>query len=245
MRISIIIATFNAAKTLRDALESVRHQTFQDWECIVVDGKSTDETVEIVKEFIEIDSRYRYISEPDRGIYDAFNKGWKMAKGEWIYYLGADDILQKESISRIFENGKQLSSDIIYGNVIFKTKEKYLHKKSNTNVSHLKKHMVCSHQAVFMKKNILQDLNGFDLRYHVSADFDLMLRCYLKNKKFQYINVDVAIFNSTGVSNGIGASKDAYLLRKNNHSISKVENLYIYTVSIVRFILKRMIRKVI
>lgn len=57
---------------------------------------------------------------------------------------------------------------VIYGNVIFKTKEKYLHKKSNTNVSHLKKHMVCSHQAVFMKKNILQDLNGFDLRYHVS-----------------------------------------------------------------------------
>ena len=79
--VSIIIATYNSGKTLRRALDSVLNQSYQDWECIVVDGASKDNTIGIVKEYVKKDSRFRYISEPDHGIYDAFNKGWKMAKG--------------------------------------------------------------------------------------------------------------------------------------------------------------------
>ena len=89
--VSIIIATYNSEKTLRRALDSVLNQTYQDWECIVVDGASKDNTIEIVKEYVSKDTRFRYVSEPDHGIYDAFNKGWKMAKGEWVMYLGSDD----------------------------------------------------------------------------------------------------------------------------------------------------------
>ena len=96
--ISIIIATYNAEETLHDALESVLNQSFQDWECLVVDGASKDNTVKIIEEFCKHDKRFRFISEPDKGIYDAFNKGWRMAKGEWIYYLGADDLLLKDAL---------------------------------------------------------------------------------------------------------------------------------------------------
>ena len=78
--VSIIVATYNSDKTLRQALDSVLNQSYQDWECIVVDGASKDSTIDIVKEYVSKDSRFRYISEPDNGIYDAFNKGWKMAK---------------------------------------------------------------------------------------------------------------------------------------------------------------------
>lgn len=75
--ISIIIATFNAAKTLRKALDSVLNQTYKDWECIIVDGASKDNTISIVKEYVQKDTRFRYISEPDKGIFDAYNKDGK------------------------------------------------------------------------------------------------------------------------------------------------------------------------
>ena len=103
IKISIIIATFNSAKTLRVALNSVMLQTFQDWECIVVDGLSKDNTLEIVKEFEAKDVRFHHISEADKGIYDAFNKGWKLAKGEWIYYLGSDDQVTRNGLTDLME----------------------------------------------------------------------------------------------------------------------------------------------
>lgn len=102
--VSIIIATYNSEKTLRRALDSVLNQSYQDWECIVVDGASKDNTIGIVKEYVKKDSRFRYISEPDHGIYDAFNKGWKMAKGEWVMYLGSDDRLTTNGFSEVFKD---------------------------------------------------------------------------------------------------------------------------------------------
>ncbi|HBV84011.1 MAG TPA: glycosyltransferase, partial [Lachnospiraceae bacterium] len=72
-------------------MSSVLNQSFQGWECIIVDGASKDNTIEIMEEYCEKDARFRYVSEPDNGIYDAFNKGWRLAKGQWIQYLGSDD----------------------------------------------------------------------------------------------------------------------------------------------------------
>ena len=116
--VSIIIATYNSEKTLRRALDSVLNQSYQDWECIVVDGASKDNTIGIVKEYVSKDARFRYISEPDHGIYDAFNKGWKMAKGEWVMYLGSDDEYTKDGIKVLMENSD--GADVVYGNVILR-----------------------------------------------------------------------------------------------------------------------------
>lgn len=79
--VSIIIATYNSERTIKRALESVMNQTYQNWECLVIDGNSKDKTIEIVNNFVKFDSRFRYISESDNGIYDAFNKGWQKASG--------------------------------------------------------------------------------------------------------------------------------------------------------------------
>ena len=114
--VSIIIATYNSEKTLRRALDSVLNQTYQDWECIVVDGASKDNTIEIVKEYVSKDTRFRYVSEPDHGIYDAFNKGWKIAKGEWVMYLGSDDRLTQNGFTEVFEDDYP-DYDIISGDV--------------------------------------------------------------------------------------------------------------------------------
>ena len=97
-KVSIIIATFNSEKTIERALNSVLNQKIQDWECIIVDGASTDATVNIIRKFTEKDHRFRYLSEPDTGIYNAFNKGWKLANGTWIYYLGSDDELLQNGL---------------------------------------------------------------------------------------------------------------------------------------------------
>ena len=118
IRISIIIATFNAVKTLSRALDSVLNQSFQDWECIIVDGASKDGTLEVIKEYAEKDSRIRYISEPDKGIYDAYNKGWKIALGQWVLYLGSDDELTFKGVEMLIDSSGD--ADIVYGNTLFR-----------------------------------------------------------------------------------------------------------------------------
>lgn len=241
-KLSIIIATFNAAKTLSVAMDSVMNQTFQDWECIIVDGASKDNTIEIVKSYVNRDFRFRYISEPDKGIYDAFNKGWKMAKGEWIYYLGADDELLPKSLELLFLSDIGIA-EVVYGNVVYKTKKGLLHKKSETKYDLIRKHMLCSHQAMLMKRELISEMEGFNLKYKISADFDLVLRSYLHSKVFKYIDLNIAVFDCMGVSGGIGAAKDAYNLRKDNGSIPNILNLFIYCKSVIKLFVKRILRK--
>lgn len=194
--ISIIIATYNAEKTLHDALESVLNQSFQDWECIIVDGASKDSTIEIVKEYMKEDSRFRYISEPDNGIYDAFNKGWKMAKGKWVYYLGSDDFLIKDGLYHILLN--EGCADVLYGDIILNMngRQKYL-KSISTDLIGRK---MMSHQCILMQRKHLSELNGFNTEYRICADFDLVQRLKLNGFTFYHISTPVAIFNCDGVS---------------------------------------------
>ena len=98
INISIVIATYNAENYIKKALSSVLAQKYLNWECLIIDGASKDKTISIIEEFEKRDSRIRHISEKDKGIHDAFNKGWKNAVGEWVYYLGSDDALTYEGI---------------------------------------------------------------------------------------------------------------------------------------------------
>lgn len=195
VNVSTIIATFNSGKTIRRALESVVNQRFQDWECIVVDGLSKDSTLQIVKEFMEKDNRIRCISEKDRGIYDAFNKGWKMARGEWIHYLGSDDWLTEESFCAFFNNGKAVNPDaaIMSGNVYRVTKKG----KAEEVISHGWKG---GHQAKLTRRDILLKYNGFDEKYKYLADAAFIYG--LKSAGLKVANIDtiVAYYSYGGAS---------------------------------------------
>lgn len=217
--VSIIIATFNAAKTLSKALDSVLSQTYQDWECIIVDGVSKDNTINIVKEYVQKDSRFRYISEPDKGIFDAYNKGWKIAKGEWVYYLGADDSLNEKALSEIFVN-KLDNFDVIYGNVIIAFSNgdvKYQRPYSPTS---LKYKMFACHQSILVKRDMMEKMNGFNIVYPISADFDMMQRIYLNKGIFKYMDTYIASFAYTGISSKFSFKKhhDHYVICKANKS---------------------------
>ena len=114
-QISIIVPVYNVEDYLRQCLDSIVAQTFTDWEVLLMDGASTDNTLKIAQSYN--DNRIHIYSEPDKGIYDAMNKGIKKAKGEWLYFLGSDDwLLTPETLSSVFSMDIN-SYDIVYGDV--------------------------------------------------------------------------------------------------------------------------------
>ena len=228
--VSIIVATFNAGKFLKTALDSVKKQSYANWECIVVDGKSSDNTIDIVRLYEKDDSRFKHISEKDKGIYDAFNKGWRMAKGEWVYYLGADDQILPDALTQFFE--KKPYGEIVYGNMFYKSQNGLKH-EIQKNSSFLKGNMI-SHQSMLMRRQLIQQMDGFSLEYKICSDFDLFQRCITAGAKITHYDIDVAVFNCCGGASEASTefAKESYMVRKKYGN--KVTALYHYVKIIIK-----------
>lgn len=194
IELSIIIATYNSAKTIANALESIYVQYYQDWECIIVDGASTDNTIEIVEAYVAKDSRFHYVSETDNGIYDAFNKGWRMAKGEWIYYLGSDDRLTQDGFAKLMKCSKEVD---MLGAGVFLVRDGELPKPQYTDG------MGGCHQGFVTRRNVLENLNGFDEQYKILADMDFIIRMERANCTVSNYHILLAYFYVGGVSQSI------------------------------------------
>ena len=183
MMLSIITATFNSAATLRDTLDSILGQTYQDIESIIVDGGSKDGTLDIIREYEpRFQERMKWISEPDKGIYDAMNKGIKMATGDVIGVLNSDDFyydnLVLEDIAHAFNQG---DIDCVYGNLVFidaKNKDSVIRiwKGSPHRPGAFLKGWHPAHPTFYAKRSCFEHYGVFNLQYAVSADFELMLR---------------------------------------------------------------------
>ena len=214
--VSIIVVTFNSEKTIINCLNSIQNQKFDDWECILVDGKSKDRTVSLFEDYEKRDNRFRHISEHDSGIYEAMNKGWRMAKGEWIYYLGSDDELLPNGLSGLIESGKNhVKADVVYGNIMYQNEkgEKYiLRHKSHKR---LPWSFFASHQAIIAKRCLIERLGGFDENLRIIADKDLFIRSYFLGD-CTYIPSETVVALFTGG----GASASYYKAFK--------EDLYVY-----------------
>lgn len=199
--VSIIIATYNSENHINLALDSVLSQKNNNWECIVIDGLSTDATIKIVKEYVEKDNRISYLSEKDEGIYDAFNKGWKKAKGEWIYYLGSDDVLTEDGLNGLMIFAEEVTPNIgvINGGVYRKTVDGKIKKV-------LSKDFIGCHQGMIMRRCAIEELGGFNEDYKIIADYDLFIR--MKNSHWNVLNTDtiVAYFNAGGTSEKVSAT---------------------------------------
>ena len=210
--ITIIIPTYNSGRTVRAALESVHGQSFQDWECIVVDGASKDDTLEIVKEYCDKDSRFRYISEKDHGIYDAFNKGWKLAKSPWVHYLGSDDTLTPEGMSGV-------AAELDEGFAIV-TGDVYLHRVDGTVREQQYNGYFGCHQGVVMQRKVIETLGGFDEQYRIMADYDLMVRNYKAGNRVKNVRSIVANFSVGGESQKLSSQwvkmMERYRINKRN-----------------------------
>lgn len=214
-KVSIIIATFNSEKTLHSALDSVLNQTFQDWECIVVDGASKDGTVKIVKEFESRDSRFSHISEKDNGIYDAFNKGWRLANGEFVHYLGSDDKIMKDGFSSLFAQcPKSDDTDVIYGNIIYKAEDGSISRHRHFSHNRLPWSTFVCHQGLIMRRSVIELLDGFNDKLHIVADKDIVLRSYLvAHCRYTPTNADLVEFTGGGASSNywLGFKESMYI----------------------------------
>lgn len=211
--LSIIIATYNSSATLSIALESVKNQTFQDWECIIVDGLSKDNTIEIVKEYCEKDKRFRFISEKDQGIYDAFNKGWKMAKGEWVHYLGDDDRLTSNGMASLLAAPDLDNYEVITGHC-------FIEKIDGTIKENRSQGFMGCHQGKLTRRSTLERFGGFDEQFRILADKDLMLRMEREGVMIKNYDVFVAFFSMTGMSQDLKSlgkrSKELYKIYLKN-----------------------------
>ena len=196
-KISIIIPTFEASKTLSVALESILEQSFTDYEILIIDGFSTDNTVEIAKSYQ--DERIRIISERDNGIYDAMNKGIRLAEGEWLYFLGSDDrLFDNEVLENVHQSLLKCNCDVVYGDVIFAISGK-VYNGEFTKLMLLEKN-IC-HQSIFTKKSVFNKTGLFNIEYKALADWHFNIKWFNnKTVKRKYIGQIIASYYEDGYS---------------------------------------------
>lgn len=199
IKISIITITYNSEKTIRDTLDSIQNQKYDNLEYIIVDGGSTDNTLSIVNEYSKIVSTV--ISEKDNGISDAMNKGIRLATGDLIGIIHSDDMLVENAL-KMLNSSWDGQSSVYYGNVIVcnETGEKTHILKSSKDLSKMPYQFCLVHPATFVTKKCYEENGVFDLKYKCSMDYELFLRFYKAGEKFKYINKSLAIYRTGGTN---------------------------------------------
>lgn len=198
--ISIITINYNNASGLQKTLESVVNQTYQDFEIIVIDGNSKDNSVDIIKNFPRIDS---WISESDKGIYDAQNKGILRATGKYALFLNSGDgFVNNDVLSKIaprLNSGKSF----YYGNLILERDhvlEKHLAPKTIDLDFML--NSTFWHPCVFIKTDLFQKFGAYNADFKICGDYEFFIRCLIKpNITFEYLDEFITLFDGNGISN--------------------------------------------
>jgi len=218
MKISIVTVCFNEEKNIKKTIESVLNQTSTDYEYIICDGGSKDNTVEIAKSYTDVFTKkgihYVVNSEKDGGIYYGMNKGIDKASGDYIYFLNAGDWFYSDNVvEKIVDHAIQNHfPDVIYGSIA--TVERNVISVLKGNDEGLYERMTICHQAVFASTKLMKE-RPFNVQYRIMADYDFLLGLKLDKKSFSQINLVIAYFSVGGVSsvNASGFIKDLFNIR--------------------------------
>jgi len=228
--ISAITIVFNGEKYLEDTILSVLKQTYDNVEYIIIDGGSSDGTLDIIKKY---DDQLDYwISEKDEGIVDAFNKGISLCTGEIIGIINADDWYSVDAFEKVAHCNKQPA--VICGNVQYwdNYKKDYIY---TTNISGLPREMTINHPAVFIYKNIYKEFGSFDQNYKYAMDYELLLRFYKKGVKFMQIDSVLSNMRLGGISDvNWTNSFNEVRLAKIQHGESFLVAFFYYIKQIIR-----------
>lgn len=213
--VSIITATYNSAATIRSTLESIKKQTYPYIEHIIVDGKSTDETVSIAKQYSSVS---KIISEPDNGIYDAMNKGILAATGDVIGILNSDDFYSNTEVLANVMNAFIADPKAVIGDIIFvkpenldKVVRRYSAKKWHPGK--FKWGFMPPHAGVFLPKDAYRMYGLYQTDYKIAADYELLIRMfYTNNLPYKYISKTIVTMRTGGISTRNAMSR--YILNK-------------------------------
>lgn len=200
MKFSIIIVCLNSVDTIERAITSVIQQEFSELDFIIIDGGSRDGTVDILKKYSKkID---KWISEPDNGIYDAMNKGIKMAEGDVISILGSDDWYEEGIFKLVEKQFKEHECDLVCGDNYYIDKNgiKIYQDQSKYSLEDIHFGMVYGFSTIFCRKKFYEKENNFNTKYKIAADYDWVLRTIQKGAKFHYVHQPFFSFSYGGVS---------------------------------------------
>ena len=220
MRISVITATYNSGRTISDTLESVLRQTYSDVELIVVDGASRDDTMDVVRRYEpRFGGRLRWTSEPDRGIYDAMNKGIARATGDVIGILNSDDFYTSDTVlKRVAEAMAGGDIDAVYGDIHY-VRDGDLRRCVRYYSSRpfrrwmMRLGFMPAHPSFYCRREVYERCGTFDTTYRVAADFENLLRLiYVNHIKTRYLPVDFVTMRTGGASTS-GLSSHRQIMR--------------------------------
>lgn len=208
MTISIITATYNSGQTLTDTLESVLRQSYTDIDYVIVDGGSKDNTLDIIRRYeLRFEGRMRWISEPDKGIYDAMNKGIRMATGDIVGLLNSDDFYTSNDV--LEHVAKALSDsnvDAIYGDIHYVNDDDLTHcvRYYSSRVFSrglMRLGFMPAHPSFYCRRTIYEKYGLFDTSLRVAADFENLLRLIFVNRiRTKYIPEDFVTMRTGGAS---------------------------------------------
>jgi len=240
-KLSVITVTYNAEHTLERTLKSVREQTYPAIEHIIVDGNSNDGTVALIHRYEN--ERLKWISEPDKGLYDAMNKGIKMATGDYLCFLNAGDTFyDTDTVQKIFASiDENHSPDILYGETaIVDDNGRFLHMRrlqapKNLTWKSFKHGMVVCHQAFIVKRELVEP---YDLSYRFSADFDWCIRMMKKAKNIYNTDLILVDYLNAGMTtaNRKASLRERYRIMEKHYG--KVSTFLYHIWFVIRAIIK-------
>lgn len=248
MKISVITSVYNNKAFIAEAIESVLSQTYDNIEYIVIDGASTDGTVEIIEQYA--DNIDIFVSEPDKGIYDGLNKGIEKATGDVIGFLHSDDLYEHSQVlETIAKTFKEHGVESVYGDLTYVKKEspetivRYW-KSGPFSTKRLKSGWMPPHPTFYVRREIYERYGAFDLRYKIAADYDSVLRFLGKEKISTHYIPEVLVRMRVGgesnrsLKNLYRKSKEDYMAMKSN-GIGGLDALILKNLSkIQQFIIK-------
>lgn len=245
---SIITITLNNFRGLQKTHRSVQNQSLDDIEWIVIDGGSRESTLEFLRKK-RTDSRgdkfpFQFISEKDQGIYDAMNSGIKMAKGRYLLFLNAGDMLAAPHLLRTLRDYTDKKPDFIYGDA----RESFSNQNENDykqarRYKDLEWGMITHHQAMLYRRAVIRDHQlRYSLIYDIASDYDFTARFLQKSKKIAYFPHAICVFEMGGISQqkAFLGRKEQYLVRENLKMVSQARNFWILCVQTLSWYLRRL-----
>ena len=249
---SIITVSYNSQQTITKTIDSVLNQTCKDFEYIIIDGNSSDNTISIIKSYEKkFGNKLRWISEKDKGIYDAMNKGITLSMGDFIWLVNSDDWLEIDALNQVSKKISEIhdvDNTIITGwmNVVDSSGNIQLIGKSSRSSFEkaLRKYsMGVCHPATIVPKRVYESIGLFDDRYFISGDIDFILRCAENGKEFLFLDVILTNMLNAGISNQLPIKKNwhDWKLRYSVHCTSKG----IYYFFLMKSLCKLLLRKIV
>ena len=221
-KISIITTCYNSSKTIEDTIKSVLNQDYDVFEYIIVDGLSTDGTLDIVKSYeSKFKGKMHIISEKDNGMYDALNKGIKASTGDIVGIINSDDVLFDNHVFSHINDAFSDTTDVLYGNVVYCDSSLTVPIRDYISGKRKRNDWCPAHPTMYIKRSVFDKIGFYNLKYKVSSDYDMIVRLTNSDLNFTYLNEYMVLMRIGGMSNGlkgyINNFKDASRILKDNH----------------------------